>query len=54
VCTQQVGPELEVCGYGCEDHFSELDTVQHCWEALAVRVVTPAAELVLLQAGVPA
>jgi hypothetical protein len=33
----QVGPELELCGYGCEDHFFELDTVTHCWEVLAVR-----------------
>jgi hypothetical protein len=32
----QVGPELEVCGYGCEDHFYELDTVDHCWEVLQV------------------
>jgi NAD+ synthase (glutamine-hydrolysing) len=30
-----VGPELEVPGYGCEDHFLELDTVEHSWEALA-------------------
>lgn len=35
VCVQ-VGPELEVCGYGCEDHFFELDTVEHCWEVLQV------------------
>ena len=27
----QVGPELEVPGYGCEDHFSEPDTVDHSW-----------------------
>jgi NAD+ synthase (glutamine-hydrolysing) len=33
-----VGPELEVCGYGCEDHFLELDTVEHAWEVLAVSV----------------
>lgn len=33
--TYRVGPELEVCGYGCEDHFNELDTVEHSWEALA-------------------
>jgi hypothetical protein len=32
----QVGPELEVCGYGCEDHFYELDTVEHSWEVLTV------------------
>jgi hypothetical protein len=38
----QVGPELEVPGYGCEDHFLELDTVDHSWEALAVRRAWPA------------
>ncbi|GBF95639.1 glutamine-dependent NAD(+) synthetase [Raphidocelis subcapitata] len=32
--TYRVGPELEVPGYGCEDHFLELDTVEHSWEAL--------------------
>lgn len=31
----RLGPELEVCGYSCEDHFFELDTVKHCWEMLA-------------------
>mmetsp|Transcript_23328 Transcript_23328/g.59695 ORF Transcript_23328/g.59695 Transcript_23328/m.59695 type:complete len:726 (-) Transcript_23328:433-2610(-) len=31
----RVGPELEIPGYGCEDHFFELDTVAHSWEALA-------------------
>ena len=31
----RVGPELELCGYGCEDHFLEDDTIQHCWECLA-------------------
>ena len=30
-CTYRVGPELEICGYSCEDHFLENDTVQHCW-----------------------
>jgi predicted amidohydrolase len=32
---KKVGPELEIPGYGCEDHFLELDTVQHSWEVLA-------------------
>jgi len=27
----RVGPELELPGYGCEDHFLELDTVEHSW-----------------------
>ena len=30
----RLGPELEICGYGCEDHFYENDTFSHCWEAL--------------------
>lgn len=31
----RLGPELEVPGYGCEDHFFEHDTLLHSWEALA-------------------
>lgn len=31
----QLGPELEIPGYGCEDHFSENDTVEHSWECVA-------------------
>ena len=30
----RVGPELELSGYGCEDHFLELDTFTHSLEAL--------------------
>lgn len=30
----RLGPELEICGYGCEDHFLESDTFHHCWESL--------------------
>ena len=30
----QVGPELEIPGYGCEDHFMELDTMEHSWECI--------------------
>ncbi|KAI3422949.1 Glutamine-dependent NAD(+) synthetase [Psidium guajava] len=30
----RLGPELEITGYGCEDHFLELDTVAHAWECL--------------------
>lgn len=32
--TYRLGPELEICGYGCEDHFLESDTFLHCWESL--------------------
>jgi len=31
----RTGPELEVTGYGCEDHFLEYDTVMHCWDIIA-------------------
>lgn len=31
----RVGPELETCGYGCEDHFHERDTEAHAWEVIA-------------------
>jgi NAD+ synthase (glutamine-hydrolysing) len=32
--TFRVGPELEISGYGCEDHFFEIDTVRHSWSVL--------------------
>ena len=35
------GPELEVCGYSCEDHFLEGDTLLHSWEVLAQLLVHP-------------
>ncbi|BHF63543.1 Glutamine-dependent NAD(+) synthetase [Sparganum proliferum] len=31
----RLGPELELSGYGCEDHFHEADTYAHSWECLA-------------------
>ena len=31
----RLGPELEISGYGCEDHFFEVDTVKHSWDTLA-------------------
>lgn len=30
----RLGPELEIPGYGCADHFFELDTEKHSWEVL--------------------
>ncbi|KAN0040034.1 hypothetical protein ACTA71_011918 [Dictyostelium dimigraforme] len=37
----RLGPELEICGYGCEDHFLEQDTMLHCWQSLAVILKDP-------------
>jgi len=33
-CTYRLGPELEIPGYGCEDHFLEHDTFLHSWDVL--------------------
>ena len=32
--TLRVGPELEIPGVGSEDHFLEVDTINHSWEVL--------------------
>jgi len=39
----RLGPELEVTGYGCNDHFFEPDTYLHSWEALGVILSSPRA-----------
>jgi predicted amidohydrolase len=28
----RLGPELEITGYGCNDHFFESDTFLHSWQ----------------------
>ena len=30
----RTGPELEITGYSCEDHFLESDTLLHSWQVL--------------------
>ena len=30
-----IGPELQLSGYSCEDHFLEVDTYMHCDQSLA-------------------
>ena len=39
----RLGPELEVTGYGCEDHFFEGDTFRHAWQVLAKLLAHPQA-----------
>ena len=31
----RLGSELEICGYSCEDHFIEPETMLHSWEVLS-------------------
>jgi len=49
----RLGPELEMCGYGCEDHFLELDTFEHCWESLASLFDEGATDGLLCDFGMP-
>ena len=47
------GPELEVSGYGCEDHFFEEDTVLHCWQSLAALLQGELTHGILCDVGMP-
>jgi len=49
----RTGPELEVCGYSCEDHFYESDTLLHCWEVLRELLTSPATRGMLIDVGMP-
>lgn len=49
----RVGPELEICGYGCLDHFLEGDTVLHSWEILARILASQEAMDIVCDIGMP-
>ena len=49
----RVGPELEIPGYGCEDHFLEPDTVDHSWEALAELLQDESLGDIVVDVGMP-
>ncbi|XP_060531013.1 glutamine-dependent NAD(+) synthetase isoform X2 [Cylas formicarius] len=51
--TFRTGPELEICGYSCEDHFYESDTYLHSWEVLAELLVAPLCKDILIDVGMP-
>ncbi|XP_046431572.1 glutamine-dependent NAD(+) synthetase isoform X2 [Neodiprion pinetum] len=51
--TYRSGPELEICGYSCEDHFYESDTLLHSWEVLAELLKSPICEDILIDVGMP-
>jgi NAD+ synthase (glutamine-hydrolysing) len=52
-CTFRTGPELEITGYGCEDHFLEHDTFAHAWESFAKLLATDATDGILCDIGMP-
>ncbi|EHA8589002.1 putative Glutamine-dependent NAD(+) synthetase [Cocos nucifera] len=49
----RMGPELEITGYGCEDHFLEQDTVMHSWECLKDILSGDWTENILCSIGMP-
>ena len=52
-CRFRTGPELEVSGYGCEDHFLEEDTIKHCWESIHALLTSDATDDMLVDVGMP-
>ena len=51
--TLRVGPELELCGYSCEDHFLELDTYLHSEQSLAAILASDVTMGILCDIGLP-
>ena len=49
----RLGPELEITGYSCEDHFLELDTLLHTWESLAYILKGGHTDGILCDIGMP-
>ncbi|KAL7418938.1 glutamine-dependent NAD(+) synthetase [Cryptotrichosporon argae] len=49
----RVGPELEVTGYGCLDHFLEGDTILHSWEVLRTILRTEEVKDIVCDIGMP-
>ncbi|KAF8817527.1 glutamine-dependent NAD(+) synthetase with GAT domain-containing protein [Phlegmacium glaucopus] len=51
--TLRVGPELEIPGYGCLDHFLEGDTILHSWEVLAKILASEETMGIICDIGMP-
>lgn len=49
----RLGPELEIPGYGCNDHFLENDCLLHSWESLACIIENPVCENIIVDVGMP-
>lgn len=49
----RLGPELEITGYGCADHFLELDTCHHSFEVLAKIMVDRDCQDIVCDVGMP-
>ncbi|XP_041452892.1 glutamine-dependent NAD(+) synthetase-like [Lytechinus variegatus] len=49
----RLGPELEITGYGCNDHFYESDTNLHSWQILAKLLEAPETQDIICDVGMP-
>ncbi|KAH8668588.1 putative glutamine dependent NAD+ synthetase [Xylariales sp. PMI_506] len=49
----RVGPELEICGYGCLDHLLEQDLYLHCWQCLEVILKDESCHGIVIDLGMP-
>lgn len=49
----RLGPELEICGYGCADHFYESDTLTHSLQGLAYLLKSPLTRGLICDVGMP-
>ncbi|KAJ3127900.1 glutamine-dependent NAD(+) synthetase [Nowakowskiella sp. JEL0407] len=49
----RLGPELEITGYGCNDHFLEGDTNLHSWEVLIKLIKSEECRDMLIDVGMP-
>ena len=51
--TYRLGPELEITGYGCQDHFYERDTLYHGWQSIASLLSSDVTDNILCDIGIP-
>lgn len=49
----RVGPELEVCGYSCEDAYFEPDTEVHSWQVLNSIIAREDLDDIIIDIGMP-
>ncbi|XP_062051654.1 glutamine-dependent NAD(+) synthetase isoform X2 [Lepus europaeus] len=49
----RLGPELEICGYGCWDHHHESDTLLHSFQVLAALLESPVTRDIICDVGMP-
>ncbi|CAK9298830.1 unnamed protein product [Gordionus sp. m RMFG-2023] len=47
----RLGPELEIPGYGCQDHYYEIDTFLHSWQVFALLMNNPITQDIICDVG---